>query len=132
MAYNAATLVQKDPPSEDRRVRLVIEFTGNAGEPVVRREYYVSASDTVQTIRRWCIDQAKNLGDVRTVADALTVGQSINLSPIAPPVATAEQVWGGKVERFRRLDGLGLTGQAATDLAALRADIEATYLTAYL
>lgn len=38
MAYNTATLVQKDPPSEDRRVRLVIEFTGNAGEPVVRRE----------------------------------------------------------------------------------------------
>lgn len=132
MAYNTATLVQKDPPSEDRRVRLVIEFTGNAGEPVVRREYYVTATDTGQTIRRWCIEQAKNLGDVKTVADALTLGQSINLTPINPPAPTAEEVWRAKVGRYQRMVGLGLSGQAATDLAALKADIEATYVTAYL
>lgn len=95
MAYNTANLAQKDPPSEDLRVRIVIEFTGNAGEPTLRREYYVTAAATAQTIRRWCIEQAKSLGDVKTVADALTVGQSISL-------------------------------------AALKSDIEATYLTAYL
>lgn len=132
MAYNTATLVQKDPPGEDRRVRLVIEFTGNAGEPTVRREYYVSASDTALAIRRWCVEQAKNLGDVKTVADALTVGQSINLTPISPPVATAEEIWRAKVSRYRAMAQLGLSGQAATDLAALKADIEATYVTAYL
>lgn len=132
MAYNTATLVQKDPPGEDRRVRLVIEFTGNAGEPAVRREYYVTASDTTQTIRRWCIEQAKSLGDVKTVADALTVGQSINLTPINPPTPTAEEVWRAKVGRYQRMVGLGLSGQAATDLATLKADIEATYVTAYL
>lgn len=132
MAYNTAALVQKDPPSEDRRVRLVIEFTGNAGEPIVRREYYVTAADTAQSIRRWCIEQAKNLGDVKTVADSLTVGQSINLTPITPPAATAEEIWRAKLARYRTLAGLGLTGQAATDLAALKADIEATYVTAYL
>lgn len=132
MAYNVATLVQKDPPSEDRRVRIVVEFTGNAGEPVVRREYYVNASDTTQTIRRWCIEQARNLGDVKTVADALTVGQSINLTPINPPTPTAEEVWRAKVGRYQRMAGLGLSGQAATDLAALKADIEATYVSAYL
>lgn len=132
MAYNTATLVQKDPPSEDRRVRIVVEFTGNAGEPAVRREYYVNAADTTQTIRRWCIEQAKNLGDVKTVADALTVGQSINLTPINPPAPTAEEVWRAKVGRYQRMVGLGLSGQAATDLAALKADIEATYVTAYL
>lgn len=132
MAYNTATLVQKDPPSEDRRVRIVVEFTGNAGESVVRREYYVTASDTTQTIRRWCIEQAKNLGDVKTVADALTVGQSINLTPINPPTPTAEDIWRGKVSRYRSMAQLGLSGQAATDLAALKADIEATYVSAYL
>ena len=132
MAYNTATLVQKDPPSEDRRVRLVIEFTGNAGEPTVRREFYVTSADTTQTIRRWCIEQAKSLGDVKTVADALTVGQSINLAPIATPQATAEEVWRAKAGRYQRMVGLGLSGQAATDLAALKADIEATYITAYL
>lgn len=132
MAYNTATLVQKDPPGEDRRVRLVIEFTGNAGEPLVRREYYVNAADTTQTIRRWCIEQAKNLGDVKTVADALTVGQSINLTPSNPPTPTAEEQWRAKVGRYQRMAGLGLTGQAATDLATLKADIEGTYVSAYL
>lgn len=32
----------------------------------------------------------------------------------------------------RRVRNLGLTGQAATDLAVLKADIEATYVSAYL
>lgn len=132
MAYTTATLVQKYPPAEDRRVRIVVELYGNAGEPTVRREYYVTATDTTTSIRRWCIEQAKNLADVKTVADALTVGQSINLTPITPPTPTAEEVWRAKVARYYRLAGLGLTGQAATDLAALKADIEATYVTAYL
>jgi hypothetical protein len=69
---------------------------------------------------------------VKTIADSLTVGQSINLTPIATPPATAEEVWRAKVARYQRMAGLGLTGQAATDLSALKADIEATYVTAYL
>lgn len=92
----------------------------------------MTPADTAQTIRRWCIEQARNLGDVKTVADALTIGQSINLTPIAPPAATAEEVWRAKVARYNRMRDLGLTGQAATDLAALKADLESTYLTAYL
>lgn len=132
MAYNLATLVQKDPPNDERKVRIVVEFTGNAGEPTVRREYYVSASDTVQSIRRWAIEQARNLGDVKTVADALTVGRSVNLTPLAAPTPTPEEVWRAKVARYNRMRELGLTGQAATDLAALKADIEATYVSAYL
>ncbi len=132
MAYNLATLVLKDPPLADGRVQITVEFTGNAGEPAMRRQMFVGPSDTTQSIRRWAIEQAKNLGDVKTVADALTVGQSVNLTPINPPTATAEEIWRAKVLRYARMKDLGLTGQAATDLAALKADIEATYLTAYL
>lgn len=132
MAYNTATLIQKDPPSPDRRVRIVVEFSGNAGEPTVRQEYYVTPADTTQSIRRWAIEQAKNLGDVKTVADALTVGQSVNLTPINPPAATAEEIWRAKVARYRAMKDLGLTGQSATDLASLKADIEATYVSNYL
>lgn len=132
MAYNTATLVLKDPPLADGRVQITVEFTGNAGEPPMRRQMHVGASDTTQTIRRWCIEQAKNLGDVKTVADALTVGQSVNLTPINPPTPTAEEVWRAKVARFNRMLELGLSGQAATDLAALKADIEETYVTTYL
>lgn len=132
MAYNTATLIQKDPQGPDRRVRIVVEFTGNAGEPTVRLEYYVTPTDTAQTIRRWAIGQAKNLGDVKSIADSLTVGQSINLTPITPPAATAEEIWRAKVARYVRMKDLGLSGQAVTDLAALKADIEATYLSVYL
>lgn len=132
MAYNTATLVLKDPPLADGRVQITVEFTGNAGEPAMRRQMFVGPTDTAQSIRRWCIEQAKNLGDVKTIADSLTVGQSINLTPITPPATTAEEIWRAKVSRYQRLAGLGLTGQAATDLAALKADIEATYVTAYL
>lgn len=132
MAYTTATLVLRDPPLADGRVQITVEFTGNAGEQAMRRQMHVGPTDTTQTIRRWCIEQAKNLGDVKTVADALTVGQSINLTPINPPTPTAEDIWRGKVSRYRSMAQLGLSGQAVTDLAALKADIEATYVSAYL
>lgn len=132
MAYTTATIVLKDPPLPDGRVQITVAFTGNAGEPAMRRQIHVGPDDTGQSLRRWAIAQAKSLGDVKTIADSLTVGQSINLTPIATPPATAEEVWRAKVARYQRMAGLGLTGQAATDLAALKADIEATYITAYL
>ena len=132
MAYDVATLVQKDPAGLDRRVRIVVEFTGNAGEPVVRREYYVGPSDTALSIRRWAIDQAANMGSIKTVADALTIGQSVNLTAIPPATPTAKEIWRGKVSRYKQFAALGLTGTAATDLAALLADINATYVTGYL
>ena len=131
MAYTVATLVAKDVPFDDGRVRITVEFTGT-GETAKRRDYVVGPTDTLQSIRQWAIAQAASLGTVKTVADGLTVGQSVNLTPITPPAATAEQVWRGKLARYRALEGLGLTGQAATDLAALKADIEATYVTGYL
>lgn len=133
MAYVTATLVQKDPPNDDRKVRIVVEFIGNAGEPTVRREYYIAATDTLQSVRQWAIAQAASLAAVKTVADNLTVGMSVNLTPITPAAPTAQQVWAAKVSRYLVGKNLGLTGAtAAADLAALKADIEATYLTAYL
>lgn len=132
MAYNTATLVQKDPAGDDRRVRIVVEFSGNAGEPTVRRERYVTSADTLQSIRQWAISEAVSMGAVKTVADNLTVGMSVNLTPISVPAPTAEQIWRAKVSRYQAMKDLGLAGQAATDLATLKADIEATYLSAYL
>jgi hypothetical protein len=132
MAYVTATLVQKDPPGDDRRVHIVVEFVGNAGEPTVKREYYVAATDTLQSVRQWAIAQAASLAAVKTVADNLTVGMSVNLTPIVPPAPTARQVWLGKVSQYKQFAALGLTGTAAADLAALLADINATYETGFL
>lgn len=132
MAYTTATLVLKDPPLADGRVQITVEFTGNAGEPAMRRQMHVGPSDTLQSIRRWAIEQAKSLGDAKTIADSLTVGQSLNLAAINPPAPTAEEVWRTKAARYQRMAGLNLSGQAATDLAALKSDLEATYVSAYL
>lgn len=132
MAYTTATLVLKDPPLADGRVQITVEFTGNAGEPAMRRQMHVGPSDTLQSIRRWAVEQAKSLGDVKTIADSLTVGQSLNLAAINPPAPTAEEVWRSKAARYQRMAGLNLSGQAATDLAALKSDLEATYVSAYL
>jgi len=131
MAYTTATLVVKDPALPDGRTQITVEFTG-AGEVTKRANYMVGPSDTATSIRRWAIATAKSLADVKTIADNLTVGQSVNLGAIADPAPTAQQVWQAKVSRYQALAGLGLAGQAATDLAALKADIEATYLSAYL
>ena len=131
MAYTTATLVAKDPALPDGRTQIIVEFTG-AGEVTKRANYMVGSADTALSIRRWAIATAKSFADVKTIADNLTVGQSVNLGAIADPAPTAQQVWQVKVERYKALVGLGLVGQAATDLSALKADIEATYLSAYL
>lgn len=132
MAYTTATLVLKDPPLSDGRVQITVEFTG-AGEQPMRRQMHVGPTDTVQTIRRWAYEQAQNLGSVKTIADSLTVGQSINLTKIPDPTPSAEDVWQEKVRRYQRMAALGLTGAtAAADLATLKADIEATYDSSYL
>jgi len=132
MAYTTATLVVKDPALPDGRTQITVEFTG-AGEVTKRANYMVGPSDTATSIRRWAIATAKSFADVKTIADNLTVGQSVNLGAIADPAPTAQQVWQAKVNRYLAGKDLGLTGATAVaDLAALKADIEATYLSAYL
>jgi hypothetical protein len=134
MSYVLATVVQKDPPSQDGRVAFQVEFTGDAGEPAIRREFYWGGDDTKLTMRAWVTDQKKSLNGKRTAATAVLVGDT--LASIAPVVPTTEELakslWQSKLGRYRTLAGLSLVGQAATDLAALKADIEATYLTEYL
>ena len=131
MAYNAATLLSKDP--QPGGIRLIIEFSGNAGEPAVRDSYLVTGDTTLAAIRQWAYQKAASLTPARTIADGLTVGQTITLTaPPAAPAATAKQVWRAKVSRYQELAGPGYTGAAQTDLAALLADINATYAAGFL
>lgn len=129
--YTTATLVQKDPPGPDGRVALTIEFTGT-GETPQRRGYMLDGQDTAATVKAWAIAEAGRLNGAKTIASNLTVGQSVSLVPASPPAPTAEQVWRSKVSRYQQLAPLGLAGQAATDLAALKSDIETTYVSTYL
>ena len=133
-AYTTATVVSNEL-KEDGRTRLVFRITGDAGEPAVTREYFVSQSSTATVLRNWVYGTISELNLMRSAATlpALQIGQTVApLAPAAPAAPTAKQVWLGKVERYKQFEGMGLTGTAATDLAALLADINATYVTGYL
>ena len=133
-AYNSSTVISNEL-KEDGRTRLVFRFTGNAGEPAVVREYIVNSGSTVTALRNWVDGVISELNLMRTAATlpSLQIGQTVTpLAPTAPPAPTAKQVWLGKVSRYQQFAALGLTGTAATDLTALLADINATYVTGYL
>jgi hypothetical protein len=127
MAYNTATIRQIDPVNAQDLTRIVVEFTGNAGEPTIRREKYVSGDDTGLSLRQWAIAEATRLAGRKTIADGLSLGQSINLTPPVPPAPTAQEVWNAKVRRLYMFKQLGTTsGALATQITALQTDVEAT------
>lgn len=133
-AYNTATVISNEL-KEDGRTRLVFRITGNAGEPAVTREYFVNSGSTATVLRNWVDGTINELNLMRTAATlpALQTGQIVTpLAPTAPAAPTAKQIWLNKVSRYQQFSALGLTGTAATDLAALLADINATYVTGYL
>ena len=132
MAYSVATLVQKDPAGADGRVRIVVAFSGDAGEPPMRRERYVGA-ETLADLQAWARAEAAAHGGRKSIADSLTLGATFDLTPPAPRAPTAAEVWLSKASRLQRAKAFGLTVQKAVDdLAALEADVNATYVTGYL
>lgn len=134
MAYTTARLIQKDPPRPDGREEVTIEFTGDAGESPIHRQYRVQDFDTLQALRQRIIGDVAALGTRKSVAAALVVGATLSLAPIVPvpPVPTAVEVWLGKARRLARAEAIKLTGAAVVDIAALRADVEVTYASGFL
>lgn len=136
MAYISATPRQKDPPGPDGRVRIVVEFAGDAGEPLIRREKYLD-NEALADIQAWARAEVAALQGKRTSAGAIVVGTPISLVPPAPVVPTAaeiaEKAWLEKANRLRRAKALGLTNATAVaNIATLEADVNATYLPAYI
>ena len=133
MAYNVATIIQKDPVGTDGRVHCVVAFTGNAGEPEERRDFYVDGSTTALSVRIWAREQVASLNGRKTIADAVTVPFVINLAAPAVTPPTAEQVWLEKARRLVRAKAIGLTNATAVaNINTLQADVDATYVAAYL
>jgi hypothetical protein len=131
MAYTTATIIQKDPPGTDARVHLVVEFTGDAGEPAVRRDYYVDTDSTALAGRLWAIGEMARLNNRKTIADNITPPQVINTNPPAPPVPTAFETWRGNVNRLVLLNQMIAAGMnsatAASDKAALVTLVNSQY-----
>lgn len=134
MAYtNTFRLVQVDEPKSDNSYVITVEFTGNAGEPVVRRQRTVT-TESGADIRVWAHGIVAELNSKRTSYTTVLalLGQSFTTVAPTAPTPTAKQIWLGKVSQYKQFSSLGLTGAAATDLAALLDDINATYVTGYL
>lgn len=135
MAYiNSFLVVQVDPPNATTQTfRMVLEFTGNAGETTVRREYQAGRTSTAQELRRWAYGVVEDLNDKRTVYNTTVAAVGQTLSTLAPSVSppTAKEVWWDKARRYQQMQAIGVTA-ATADLATLKADIEATYDPSYL
>lgn len=135
MAYTTAEYKSADEPFDDGSVRVTLELTG-AGEKPKTINYVLSAIDTVETVRTWVDHQAVKIAPVKTILSQFTPGQKFAVRAIVPPVAqvpTPEQVWRAKVSRYLAAKDLALTNATAvSDRNALFADINSTYLTAYL
>lgn len=130
--YQNPTVVSNDPIAEgDSRIRL--QFTGNAGEPTVQRILIIPDGATNQSIRNMVDQLIDQLDRKRTAATMpiLQVGNTINRLAVVPPVPTAKQIWQAKYYRYMEIKDGGIAA-AASELAAMKADLEATYQAGFL
>lgn len=132
-AYDAA-VIDRNELTPSGAARLVTLFTGSAGEPPIRRDYTVNASSTMAIYRQWVKATIDELNLMRTVGvlPGLQPGQSITPLNPSTPALTAKAAWRQKVESYGQLCTHSFTGNTATDCAALKANIEATYQAGYL
>lgn len=138
--YTTATIISNDA-QEDGRAVLKVRFSGNAGEPAVDRSIVIDGNTTALSLRQWAIAQRDALNGARTLsrAAALQPGQTVDLTalPGQTPPTQAEldkRAWQEKANRLANLEALGPlpAGALADAVAALRADVAATFTAAYL
>lgn len=130
MAYIQAQVAQKDPPLTDGRTHLVVEFTGDAGEPPRRLDRYLDGESTVPRERAWIRDELARLNGRKTIADLVTVGQIVPPAAVpTPPVPTAREMWVEKAQRLARLRAMGTVTTSAllTAINALADDVRTSY-----
>ncbi len=113
--------------------KIIFRFTGNAGEPTATRAFVVSSSTTATSLRNWIADTIDEL-DLMHTAGTLAIlqpGQTVprlNRTAVTP---TAKQIWVEKLSRYLAVKDAGITA-ASTDLAAMKADLEATYQAGFI
>lgn len=132
-AYQNPT-VERNEPTPYGATKLTFLFTGNAGEPVVRRDYTINASSTATTLRNWIDATIVELNLMRTTAvlAALQPGQVLpRLAPVAP-TPTAKQAWRQKVNVYNDVCRSSFLNPVASACTALQSDIESTYQAGFL
>ena len=132
-AYQNPTVTGNDR-QQNGSTKLTFQFTGNAGEPTVIRQYTVNPASTATALRNWVDGVMAELDLMHTAASlaALQPGQVVpRLAPVAP-APTAKNVWRGKIFRYDQACKSSFTGAVATACTALKSDIESTYAAGFL
>lgn len=126
-AYQNPTVVsnQRQPNGS---VLITFSFAGNAGEPTIQRGFVVQPQTTATTLRNWIADTIDELDLVQTAATLplLQKDQVVPKLARTPATPSACQVWTDKFFRYVHAKDSGVTA-IATDLAALKANLESTY-----
>lgn len=131
-AYQNPTVVSNQRQSNGSVV-VTFAFSGNAGEPIINRQYVVTGTTTAPAVRNWVAKMIDELDLLRTAETLPALQQGQIVPRLNPTVSapTAQQVWFRKLARYLRVKDAGLTAIVG-DLAALKADLEATYVAGYL
>ena len=132
-AYQNPTVVTNER-QPNGSTRMVLQFTGNNGEPVVAREFTIVANTTATNFRNWVHSVIAELNLMHSAASlpALQPGQIVPALAPTPPTPSAKNIWRNKVFLYDQLVGKSYAGTLATDMTALKADIEATYQAGFL
>lgn len=131
-AYQNPT-VDSNVRQENGTVLLMFAFSGNAGEPTVKRGYVVSQGTTATAVRNWIDDTIKELDLVRTAETLPSIqpGQTVTRLARVTPAKAAKQAWNEDFALYLRIKDSGIAALAST-IATLKSRIEANWQAGYL
>lgn len=130
--YKNPTVISNDPIANGD-ARVLLEFKGDNGEPTVYHSQIIPDGSTNQSIRNMVDQLIDQLNRKRTAA-TMPILQPPNVIArlaVVPPVPTDKQVWRSKLARYTEAKDAGIVA-AAAELAAMKADLEATYQAGFL
>ena len=139
MAYTTATIVSKDPATQDGRVHLVIAFTGDAGETPVQRDFTLDADSTFAGLRTFVRDTISALANRKAITGdvRIAIGQVIPAAAADPVPTQAElnqRAYFADVARLIHMQQLVSAGgmlASQKEFTDLQAAVKAAYLAAY-
>ena len=113
--------------------QIIFQFSGDAGEPIQKITYVVQAATTQKVVREWVKDTIDDLNGIRSAATlaALQPGQTVARLNRTAAARAAKELWNEKLARYLYVQASGIAA-AATELAALKADLETTYQSGFL
>lgn len=130
---NQGTILRYEQ-DQNGAARLIVRFTGNAGEPIVDRPYSISSSSSLALLRNWIATTVSELNLARASGTAPQVAPGQILTGVAPsaPVPTAKSVWRSKVQIYGMACSQNFSASVGAACVALKADIESTYQAGFL